>query len=157
LAVCAGLKIISGGQSGADRAALDWAIARGVAYSGWCPKNRKAEDGVIPERYVLRETPSEDFTQRTEWNVRDSDGTVIFSVRPDLEGGSELTRRIALKLGKPVIHLCRSETHSAAHVALKKFIQDNQIRALNVAGPRASEEPDISAFVAEVLQAVFPY
>jgi hypothetical protein len=70
-------RIVSGGQTGADRAALDWAIARHVPHGGWCPKGRKAEDGVIDARYELMETPSDFYEERTLWNVRDSDGTVI--------------------------------------------------------------------------------
>ncbi len=65
-----GLKIVSGGQTGADRAALDFAIAHGIPQGGWCPKGRKAEDGPIPDRYQLKETPSDNYAQRTEWNVR---------------------------------------------------------------------------------------
>jgi hypothetical protein len=80
--------IVSGGQTGADRAALDWALARGVECGGWCPKGRKAEDGPIDPKYRLKETPSAAYLQRTEWNVRDSDGTVLFSIEPTLTGGS---------------------------------------------------------------------
>ena len=73
-------RIVSGGQTGADRAALDWAIARRIPHGGWCPQGRKAEDGVIEAKYHLTETPSADYIQRTEWNVRDSNGTVVFSI-----------------------------------------------------------------------------
>src|SRR5215469_17702424 len=86
------LTIISGGQTGADRAVLDWAIDRGIPHGGWCPRGRRAEDAPLESRYGLKETPSEDYAQRTKWNVRDSDGTVIFSLKPQLIGGSELTR-----------------------------------------------------------------
>ena len=82
-------KIISGGQTGADRAALDWALSRKLPCGGWCPKGRKAEDGIIPKTYPLRESTSTSYLQRTEWNVRDSDGTVLFSVSPTLTGGSK--------------------------------------------------------------------
>ena len=75
-------EIVSGGQTGADRAALDWAIANGVPHGGWCPQGRRAEDGPMHDRYSLKETPSSSHTQRTEWNVRDSDGPVVFSVEP---------------------------------------------------------------------------
>jgi len=75
------LKIVSGGQTGADRAALDWAIKNGIPHGGRCPKRRKAEDSPIDVRYRLKETPSSNYTQRREWNVRDSDGTVVFSLR----------------------------------------------------------------------------
>jgi len=71
-------RIVSGGQTGADRAALDWAIAHGIPHGGWCPKGRKAEDGMSQAKYELIETPSTDYVQRTELNVRDSDGTVVF-------------------------------------------------------------------------------
>jgi len=75
-------KIISGGQTGADRAALDFAIERGMPLGGWCPAGLKSEDGPIDRRYQLKETPSIGYVQRTEWNVRDSDGTVVFSISP---------------------------------------------------------------------------
>lgn len=90
--------IISGGQTGVDRAALDWAIANRIPHGGWCPKGRRAEDGPLPRRYKLRETPSRSYAQRTRWNVRDSDATLIFSAANSLTGGSELTRRTALRL-----------------------------------------------------------
>ena len=101
-------RIISGGQTGADRAALDWAIAHGVPHGGWCPKGRKAEDGPIDARYKLVETTSSDYLQRTEWNVRDSDGTVVFSIATMLTGGSKKTVDLARKHRKPVLHLSRN-------------------------------------------------
>ena len=82
-------KIISGGQTGADRMALDWAISHEISHGGWCPKGRKAEDGPLGSKYLLKETPTSDYPQRTEWNVRDWDGTVIFSLARALTGGSE--------------------------------------------------------------------
>ena len=98
-----GLKIISGGQTGADRAALDFAIKHRVPHGGWCPAGRLAEDGPIASRYQLNETPSLDPAQRTEWNVRDSDATVIFSLTPILHGGTKLTEEFAHVYGKPVL------------------------------------------------------
>ena len=77
-------KIVAGGQTGADIAALDFAIERSIPHGGWCPLGRKAEDGTIDPRYTLKETPSSGYVQRTEWNVRDSDGTVGFSIAPVL-------------------------------------------------------------------------
>ena len=148
------LKIVSGGQTGVDRAALEWAIMNQMLHGGWCPKGRMAEDGKIPERYLMQETPSTDFNQRTEWNVRDSDGTVILSLGPNLTGGSELTFQIARKLGKPLLHLYRSSAASSGS-ALVQFTRDYEIRTLNVAGPRASEEPGISLFVQKVLTEAF--
>jgi hypothetical protein len=147
-------KIVSGGQTGVDRAALDWAIMNHVPHGGWCPKGRLAEDGPIPECYLLQETPSADSRQRTEWNVRDSDGTVILSLGPNLTGGSELTRQLARKLGKPLLHLCQSNS-TLPGAAFIQFIRDRQIHTLNVAGPKASEESGILPFVHEVLGEAF--
>jgi len=81
-------KINSGSQTGADRAALDFAIEHGIPHGGWCPGGRKAEDGPIDSRHRLKETPSGDYVERTEWNVRDSDGTVVLSIAAVLKGGS---------------------------------------------------------------------
>jgi hypothetical protein len=150
------IAIISGGQTGADRAALDFAIAHGISHSGWCPRRRRAEDGAIPAQYLLRETPSSHYSQRTEWNVRDSDATVVFSIKPRLTGGTRLTFELARRLGKPVLHLSRDEADAAvAAEELRAFIEDGPVRALNVAGPRASQEPEIGAFVDAVLTAAF--
>jgi Circularly permutated YpsA SLOG family len=144
-------KIVSGGQTGADRAALDWAIERGVPHGGWCPKGRKAEDGVIDRRYDLVETPSEDYSQRTEWNVRDSDGTAVFSIRKELGGGSLLTVGLAARYDKPVIHICAQDERMNHAQELRSFIEEFGISVLNVAGPRASEEPGVYQFVSSVL------
>lgn len=94
------MKIISGGQTGADRAALDFALTLGIPHGGWCPRGRLAEDGPVPERYILSETPTRAYAVRTEWNVRDSDGTVIFTLGwPPLSGGSLKTWKFAESLG----------------------------------------------------------
>ena len=84
-------KIISGGQTGVDRAALDWAMKYGIQHGGWCPAGRRAEDGAIPERYSLQETPARQYQQRTRWNVRDSDATLIISLSTELTAGSLAT------------------------------------------------------------------
>jgi hypothetical protein len=144
-------KIISGGQTGADRAALDWAIKRGKAHGGWCPKGRKAEDGTIDWRYNLVETPSEDYSQRTEWNVRDSDGTAVFTIRRELLGGSLLTVELAEKYNKPVIHLRQEDEQTNHALELRSFIKEFGISILNVAGPRESYEPGVYWFVSRVL------
>jgi hypothetical protein len=150
------LTILSGGQTGADRAALDFAIEYGLAHGGWCPRGRRAEDGPIDQRYQLTETPSHRYNQRTEWNVRDSDATVVFSIQPELSGGTALTIALAQRLGKPCVHLS-SETASAvgqdpAHKLLD-FLSTHRVSRLNVAGPRESQEPRIAAFVRDVLVA----
>ena len=144
-------RIVSGGQTGADRAALDWAIAHGVAHGGWCPRGRKAEDGAIDTGYRLRETPSDDYAQRTEWNVRDSDATVVFSMAAELTGGSKETVEFARKLGKPCLHLSAQTTGERPAERLREFLCQHGIKVLNVAGPRRSQEPAVCAFVAETL------
>ena len=112
---CGLLKIVSGGQTGADRAALDWALANGLPCGGWCPLGRLAEDGVIDARYPLRETPEPSPAQRTEWNVRDSDGTLIVSLAKRLIGGTRLTEDLTMRLAKPHLAAFRSFA-----VAMKK-------------------------------------
>ncbi len=145
------MKIVSGGQSGADRAALDWAIAQGVPHGGWCPRGRRAEDGSIAAHYALQETSAESYGQRTEWNVRDSDGTVIFTLAPGLTGGSKETREFACAQGKPCLQLSKQVDGSEAATRLRTFLREHGIRVLNVAGPRASEEPALAGFVAGAL------
>lgn len=143
--------IISGGQTGADRAALDFAIEHQIPHRGWCPKGRRAEDGLIPDQYQLKETPSQDRSQRTEWNVRDSDGTVVFSIAETLTGGSKKTVELAQKHGKPVLHIWQENGPNQPEKVLRKFIEDYKIKVLNVAGPKASKEPGVGDFVMEVL------
>lgn len=143
-------RIVSGGQTGADRAALEWAVEHGVEHGGWCPLGRRAEDGRIDPKFQLEETPTENYAVRTKFNVRDSDGTVIFSLGPVLTGGSKLTADFARELGKPWLHLSKSRTRDPA-MALRRFIDENFLQALNIAGPRASSEPGIADFVVEIL------
>jgi hypothetical protein len=146
-------QIISGGQTGVDRAALDVAIRLGIPHGGWCPRGRWAEDGAIPDRYRLRETPAAEPEQRTEWNVRDSDGTVIFSIAPRLTGGSAYTLWMAGRWGKPCLHLARA-SHPVPEAArqLRHFLIEHGIRVLNVAGPRSSVEPEAAKYAAAVLE-----
>ncbi|CAN5167006.1 putative molybdenum carrier protein [soil metagenome] len=146
-------KMVSGGQTGADRAALDWAIARGIPHQGWCPAGRRSEDGPLDRRYLLRETPGEGYLERTRWNVRDSDGTVIFTLGPDLAGGSLATWNHARALEKPVTHISRALSGNPA-ADLDRFLETYGIQVLNVAGPRASGEPGVGAFVHDVLDAL---
>jgi hypothetical protein len=133
-------RIISGGQTGAGRAALDWAIDHGIPHGGWCPKGRKAEDGIIDPRYELQETPSSSYVRLTEWNVRDRDGTVILSVQPVLTGGWKKTVELAHKHGRPVVHISRDGGPALPEQQLLRFIEDKEIRVRNVAGPRVSKE-----------------
>jgi Circularly permutated YpsA SLOG family len=150
------LKIVSGGQTGADRAGLDWAMNHGIPHGGWCPKARRAEDGPIDAKYQLRETTSSNYVQRTEWNVRDSVGTVIFSIGEHLTGGSLKTVEFAIKHQKPHLHLSAASKFDAAS-ELKKWLQQNSIRVLNVAGPRASKEPEVAQFVISTLDQALPH
>jgi hypothetical protein len=148
-------KIVSGGQTGADRAALDWAIACGIPHGGWCPRGRLAEDGAIPARYQLTETPTSDSAERTEWNVRDSDGTVIFSVAPILAGGSKQTAELAQQYRKPCLHLSRERDGEATAAKLREFLVKHGIKILNVAGPRQSQEPEVAGFTRNTLEQAF--
>ena len=133
-------KIISGGQTGVDRAALDAAIEIGIPCGGWCPKGRRAENSMIPKRYPLQETGSEDYRDRTARNVRDADGTLIL-VRGALEGGTAFTRRLAIHEGKPclVIDLSLKAEPQTVH----DWLETHAIHTLNIAGPRESVQPGI--------------
>ena len=144
------LAIISGGQTGADRAGLDWAIRNNIRHGGWCPNGRKALDGPLDAKYQLKETPSEDELERAEWNVRDSDGTVVFTLAEKATGGSAKALSFARKLKKPFFHL-----HSGIFGRSEKlaaFLEKHNIRRLNVAGSRESKEPGIYKWVTTVLE-----
>lgn len=146
------LFIVSGAQTGADRAGLDWAISRGLPHGGWCPKGRRSEHGPIPVGYELQETPSPGYQQRTEWNVRDSDATIIFTLTEVLDGGSKLTAKIAERLAKPWMHF-RPGVHEKY---LTQFIARHEVRRLNIAGKRESSAPGIYAFTFDSLAKSFP-
>ena len=146
-------KIVSGGQTGVDRAALDAAMESGVAVGGWCPRGGRAEDGPIPARYPLKETPEARYSQRTRWNVRDSDGTLILVKRTGpLSGGTALTAEIAEELGKPLYIAHIAEMPEVLPVA--QWIDEHAIAVLNVAGPRASQAKSIYAQAADFMEAV---
>ena len=131
-------RIISGGQTGVDRGALDAAIAAGFPCGGWCPKGRKAEDGVIPLRYPLTEMPVTAYRARTKQNVVEADGTLILFFET-LSGGTLQTLQIAQQLGKPVLTLdCAAKPVGDAAVEARAFIDLHEIATLNVAGPRES-------------------
>jgi len=149
-------KIVSGGQTGADRAALDWAMTtRGIVeHGGWCPQGQQAEDGRIDDCYLLDETPSDGYAQRTEWNVRDSDATVVFSLSTALSGGSALTIDFAKKWKRPCLHISQMKSVKPVE-ELSLFMDEYFVEALNVAGPRASGEPNIAEFVTAVLEEAF--
>ena len=147
-------KIVSGGQTGADRAALDFAIKHGIPHGGWVPKGRLAEDGPLADRYELKEMPSDSYPARTEQNVIDSDGTLIISHGP-LTGGSDYTRELAKKHKKPCLHidLSRTKIHEAG-ATIVIWLMGNAVSALNVAGPRASKDPYVYDQVVALLEHV---
>ena len=153
-------KIVSGGQAGVDRATLDVSLKYKIPCGGWCPKGRTAEDGVIPERYPLKETESSDYAVRTEWNVRDSDGTLILNTG-ELSGGTAFTVECTDKFKKHCLVLdlekCKQNISSFGNVLIVRgWIMANDIKVLNVAGPRESKSPGIyklaKKFLEEVLE-----
>ena len=133
-------KIISGGQTGVDRAALDAALELNFPSGGFCPKGRQAEDGVIDEKYPLCETPGSDYAQRTEANVRDSDGTLIIAFGP-LQGGTALTQQLATQHHKPCLIIDPDDPK--AKQSIIEWLEKHAIATLNIAGPRESTSPGI--------------
>lgn len=144
---------MSGGQTGVDRAALDAAMEQGLEVGGWCPRDRRSEDGRIPERYPLKETAARSYAVRTERNVMDSDGTLIL-VLNEISSGTKLTVDAARAQGKPlkIEHLASAvncglltDENSAAEQAdsVVDWIRCHKIQTLNVAGPRGSSSLDI--------------
>jgi len=144
-------KIISGGQTGVDRAALDVALELGLPCGGWCPRGRLAEDGAIPEKYPLREMGSREYPPRTRQNVTDSDGTLILT-RGATDRGTVLTVKLAKELGKPCLEIDLAEDGSVEKV--RAWLAANGIEVLNVAGPRESKCPGMHAAAKEFLREV---
>jgi len=147
------LKIISGGQTGVDRAALDVALRHGIKCGGWCPAGRLDEFGKIPDHYPIQELQGGGFTERTLQNVKDSDGTVV--IYPvELRGGTEQTVRCCVGLKRPhqLIDASRVGTEDAAEL-IADFVRKNKIDILNVAGPRQSEWPEGYAYASRALSA----
>jgi len=137
-------RIVSGGQTGADRAALDAAFALGLAYGGWCPPGGWAEDltdppGLLRRYPLLRETPDEDVSVRTRWNVRDSDATLVLTCTDlSVSRGSRLTVEVASQLGRPCLVTGADDASGVA-----AWLASLGPIALNVAGPRESEDPGL--------------
>ena len=148
-------RIISGGQTGADRAALDIALELGISIGGWIPRGRLAEDGIVPAHYSnLVETDSALYARRTELNVRDSDATIIFSFGPPT-GGSALTEKFAHALAKPVLVLnLDALSRDRATACSREWIAEMQPRVLNVAGPRLSNAPRIAQATVDILREI---
>ena len=146
--------LISGGQTGVDRAALDYAIGAGLLCSGWCPKGRIAEDGIIPSHYPLVETPESTEEQRTEWNVRDTDGTLIIVDGPPDEG-TAYTVEMAYKYEKPfyMVNLTQNAMPDIVDHWLRRF----KVQILNIAGPRESNCPGIYDRASTYLNTLFEF
>ena len=154
-------KIVSGGQTGVDRAALDVAIHFGIPHGGWCPRGRRAEDGKILPIYQLQETDSSNYAERTEKNVIDSDGTLILHLGP-LTGGTLLTSQLAKRWSKPCLAIDLASPADSPGVtmdpngtdmplAFDDWIRENGVETLNVAGPRESTAPGIGQMARKFL------
>jgi hypothetical protein len=148
-------RIVSGGQTGVDRGALDAALGADFPCGGWVPGDRMAEDGLIPDRYPLTILPNGNYRQKTRLNVVDSDGTAIL-YEGSLGGGTRLTRDLCELLNRPCILIGARENPDpiAAAAAVVKFVADNNIETLNVAGPRASAWVAGYRFAADVIGGV---
>ncbi len=147
------LKIISGGQTGVDRAALDAAMAAGISVGGWCTKGRRAEDGAITDCYPLTETPSRVYRQRTEWNVRDADGTLVL-YWGELQNGTLLTVNLARdKYRRPLLLVNLLEPIEPRLIV--DWVNQNDIKTLNIAGPRESSRMGIYWMARVYLERVF--
>jgi Circularly permutated YpsA SLOG family len=147
------LRIVSGGQTGVDRAALDAALALGFGAGGWCPLGRRSEDGEIPARYPLVETASDKYPVRTRMNVHDSDATLILTLG-EFDSGTRLTAEMARRMGKPclVVQLDGADAIERA----RSWLAQIRPAVLNIAGPRESKRPGIYgrafAFLSRILK-----
>ena len=136
------LKIISGGQTGVDRAALDVALDAGISCGGYCPKGRKAEDGALDEKYPLKELESTVYRDRTEANIDASDGTLIITQSYKPSDGTAYTMIYAKRKQKPVFMVNMLEVRDEAmQDDFNSWLKENEVKVLNVAGPRESTFP----------------
>lgn len=147
------IKVVSGGQTGVDRVALDVAIETGLQHGGWCPLGRRAEDGVIPDRYALTQSDSRNYAVRTQQNIVDSDGTLVFFFEK-ASGGTSLTIGLAKKLGKPILAIGVSGCLTDLPAQIIDWIGKQEISVLNVAGPRLSSSPELPDRIRPILKAV---
>jgi len=147
-------KLLSGGQTGVDRAALDVGLALGLAVGGWCPRGRRAEDGRIPDRYPLVETPERNYPIRTRRNIEDADGTLILNLST-LDGGTALTVAHARQIGKPCLVVALEE--GIEPTTFREWRAAHHIQVLNVAGPRESKRPGVYAAAYRCLAALIQH
>ncbi len=148
-------RLVSGGQTGVDRGALDAGIEAGLPVGGWCPKGRRAEDGEIPPAYPMRETETNNYLERTEANVRDSDGTLILAQSSALTGGTAATKRFARAHAKPCLVMRVDDGSPAALKRIHEWLEANEIGTLNVAGPRESGAPGIQDKTQALMRSIF--
>jgi len=146
------IKIISGGQTGVDRAALDFALNKSIDCGGFCPKGRKAEDGKISKKYPLIETESDSYDERTRRNIENSDGTIIIYTNK-IDAGTEVAFNLCNQIGKPVI-LVKSDDEETIRI-IQTWMEINKIKSLNIAGPRESNEPGVYQFTKDLLTNLF--
>jgi hypothetical protein len=148
------IKIISGGQTGVDRAALDWAIASHLAHGGWCPFGRLALDGKVPENYHLKETPSSGYSQRTRRNIEEAEATLIIH-QGLLAGGSKLTLRFAQELNKPHCLFDLDKPWSPQADQAHQWCSTHSVHTLNIAGPSETRHPGIYDLTRKALHLIF--
>mgnify|MGYP002626314064 FL=1 len=147
------VRIVSGGQTGADRGGLDAARVLGLDQGGWCPRGRRAEDGRIPDRYQLAELSTPTYLERTRRNVVDSDATILFT-RGEPRGGSRLTAQFAREAGRPLLHIDVRDLDTQPQAScdrLRAWLARHEVAVLNVAGSRESGCPGIAATVERFL------
>ena len=151
-------RIVSGGQTGVDRGALDFALGHGLECGGWCPPGRESESGRIPERYPLREVEIPDYQERTRRNILDSDATLVITLGGKMEEGTRLTIKWAGEYGRPVFRLdlrCPGMPDADALAELARWMGSGGISTLNVAGNRESTSPGISGLTVKILERLF--
>jgi hypothetical protein len=145
------IKIISGGQTGADRGGLEAAIALGIPHGGWCPQGRRAEDGVVPAKYNLQECPSSGYVERTTRNIAEADATLVFSRDRRTAGpGTRLTLTSALRLRRPCLFV-ELDDRAGQHAVLQSWLSKVKPKMLNIAGSRESKCPGIEVRVRDLL------
>lgn len=159
-------KIVSGGQTGVDMAALDVAMASGIPCGGWCPQGRIHEKGRIPAEYPLQEirgdfkTEQENYDARTKKNIEDSDGTLVLipkmSLLPHIKDGTRLTIQEAKDKAKPRLEIDLSQPSAQNIEAIVKWIKAHHIKVLNIGGPRESSCPGVYQSTTQFLEQLFP-